>query len=165
MMNNQLALSKFAVVLVAITLLGSACQSMGLGTTTESPDDPVSASPGPTPVDQEDERNPFAPQPGDDQLNRGEVKLDQSDVMIMESFPVQITVQLKGSLPTPCHQLRVSVMEESGSQEIRLDVYSVVDPDEMCAQVLDPFQANIPLGSFEEQGYTFWVNGEKIGEY
>lgn len=164
-MNNRLPLSKIATVLITITLLGSACQSMGLGTPTESPDDAVSATPGPTPADVRGEGNPFAPQPGDDQLNRGEVQLNQSEVMIMESFPVQITVHLEGSLPTPCHQLRVSIEGDPGSQEIRLDVYSVVDPDEMCAQVLEPFEANIPLGSFEDQGYTFWVNGEQIGEY
>ena len=49
--------------------------------------------------------------------------------------------------------------------KILVDVYSVVDPDAVCTQVLEPFQAQIELGTFPSGHYTVWVNGELAGEF
>jgi hypothetical protein len=158
-----------ASLLVLTTILVSACGTGLVPEATDAPDDPVSATAVPpsngdgsngSEVDQ-----PFAPQEGDQDLERGEVQIEEMELMIMESYPVQISLHLKGNLPTPCHQLRAKVSEADKEGKVNIDVYSVTDPEQMCAQVLESFEENIPLGSYKEQGVSFWVNGEKVGEY
>ena len=108
---------------------------------------------------------PFAPNPDDINLSRGNVFINESGLVIRESFPPQITLSLSGDLPTPCHELRVNVQEPDSENKINVDVYSVVDPDRVCTQVLEPFQANIDLGTFPSGHYTVWVNEEMVGEF
>jgi hypothetical protein len=108
---------------------------------------------------------PFAPQPGDADLTGGEVFLNQTELLIRESFPPQIALTLRGDLPTPCHQLRVDVQEPDAENKIEIDLYSVFDPDEVCAQVLEPFDESIELGTFPSGHYTVWVKGEMVGEF
>lgn len=107
----------------------------------------------------------YAPRPGDDTLLRGEIYLDSSDLLAMESFPVQYSLALKGSLPTPCHELRVVYHEPDANNKIALDVYSVADPNAVCTQMLQPFEQSIYLGSFPSGHYTVWVNGKQAAEF
>jgi hypothetical protein len=109
--------------------------------------------------------NGYLPQPGDSNFSRGNVFIDSSDLLIMESYPVQIALVLKGSLPTPCNQLRVVANPPDEQNQIQVEVYSVIDPAETCIQVLEPFDANIGLGSFPSGHYSVWVNGEMAGEF
>jgi hypothetical protein len=73
-------------------------------------------------------------------------------------------LNVKGSLPTPCHQLRVVTDQPNQQNEIHISIYSLVDPNTACTQVLKPFEANLPLGSFPSGKYTIFVNDEKVGE-
>jgi len=84
---------------------------------------------------------------------------------VSKSHPPQIMLVLRGSLPTPCHHLRVAVNAPDAANRITIEVYSVVDPNRVCVQVLAPLDANIPLGSFAAGHYSVWVNGEQIGEF
>lgn len=108
---------------------------------------------------------PYSPQPDDSNMTRGNVFIEQSDLLIMESYPVQIMLVLKGNLPTPCNQLRVATNPPDEENQIHVDVYSVIDPNQMCAQVLEPFEVNVGLGSFPSGHYSVWINGESIGEF
>ena len=107
----------------------------------------------------------YAPRPGDDQLLRGEIYLDSVDLLTMESYPLQFALILKGNLPTPCHEIRVVVSESDAENKINLEVYSLADPDAICVQMLQPFEQNIPLGSFPSGHYTVWINGEQVAEF
>ena len=107
--------------------------------------------------------NPYSKQAGDNILSHSNVFLDSSQINIMESFPVQISLSLQGSLPTPCHQLRIIVSPPDKEKRIQIEVYSIFDPDEICAQMLHDFDVNIPLGSFPTGNYSIWVNGSQIG--
>lgn len=107
----------------------------------------------------------YLPQRDDGKLKRGEVYIDHSEVLVMESYPVQIMLVLQGALPTPCHQLRVIARPPDEGNRIQVDVYSMVDPAQICAQVLEPLDANIGLGSFPSGHYSVWVNGEMVGEF
>ncbi len=106
-----------------------------------------------------------APRPADSNLVRGNVILDSTELLTMESYPLQFMLVLKGSLPTPCHELRIALSAPDSQNKIVLDVYSVVDPNAICAQVLEPFEENFPLGSFPTGHYTLWVNGEQTTEF
>lgn len=107
---------------------------------------------------------PWQPAPSDKNLERGEVFLQSTDIRTLESLPPQFMLSLKGSLPTPCHQLRVQVSPPDAQNEIQVEVYSLVDPQEICIQMLQDFEVNIPLGSFASGRYQVVVNGEQVGE-
>jgi hypothetical protein len=109
----------------------------------------------------------YAPKPGDVKLESGLVfpNLADSGILLLESFPVQVTLSLNGELPTPCHQLRVKVSPPDAENRIQVEAYSVVDPGMMCTQVIKPFEAQINLGSFESGKYSVYVNGEFLATF
>jgi hypothetical protein len=161
---------KYLSILLLLFMLLSACSNlppaapeMPASTSAPSypnepsyPNQPTAGAPG---------SQPYAHQPGDEALERGEVFLDSSEVLVMESYPVQIMLTLKGSLPTPCHQLRIKTNPPDVKNRIQVEAYSVVDPAQICTQVLQPFEANLGLGSFPSGHYSVWVNGEMVGEF
>jgi len=131
------------------------------------PDSPVSNDPGyPNPVNKNDAApNPYLPQPSDETLSRENVYIESADLLIMESYPAQIVLNLGGSLPTPCNQLRLIIAAPDANNNIAIEAYSVIDPGIACAQVLQPFEAGIPLGSFNSGHYTVFVNGRQVGTF
>jgi hypothetical protein len=124
---------------------------------------PGMVQPTPTP----DPFPSYEPQPGDEKLTRDQVFLDMenSDLLIMESYPIQVSAVLDGSLSDPCHQLRVVVNPADAENQINLEVYSVFDPGVACMTVIEPFNATIPLGSYPDGEYTVMVNGESLGSF
>lgn len=133
---------------------------------TASPDEPVSATPLPPDSDfgTDPLPQPYAPQPGDEKLQRGEAFIDQAQLITAESFPPQFFLSLSGSLPTPCHQLRLTTQVEANAQRIVITVYTLADPQAVCVQVLEPFALTVPLGSLPAGHYEVWVNGQPVGE-
>jgi hypothetical protein len=109
----------------------------------------------------------YAPQPGDALLKRDQVTLDleNSTMLIMESYPIQVSVMLNGSLSDPCHQLRVVAQPADAEKQINIEVYSIADPTKACITVIQPFTATIPLGSFADGHFTVFVNGKLLGEF
>lgn len=118
-----------------------------------------------TPASQTPARSPYEPRVGDEKLTRAPVYLDQSDVLLLESLPVQASLRLKGNLPSPCHELRAKVMPADAQHRVNVEAYSLVAPDKVCPAMLQPFEANIALGNFASGKYTVWVNGEKVAEF
>jgi inhibitor of cysteine peptidase len=105
------------------------------------------------------------PRPADKNLLRGNAYVESADLLTMESYPLQFMLVVSGNLPTPCDQLRVDVRPPDAENQIVVEVYSVVEPDKMCTEVLQPFSINIPLGSFPSGHYSVWVNGEQAAEF
>jgi len=108
---------------------------------------------------------PFDPSPGDVNMARSSAFIDSIELLILESYPVQINLQLTGGLSTPCHQLRVAVDPPDKENRIYIDVYSVVDADKICVQVIEPFATTVSLGTFPIGHYSVYVNNELIGEF
>jgi len=104
------------------------------------------------------------PKPEDNDLEKGEAFLNQSDILIMESYPPQFALSISGALPTPCHKLRVEVNEPDEENEIHILMYSVIDTSEICVQVLESFDANVQLGTPPPGTYQVILNGEELGE-
>lgn len=107
----------------------------------------------------------YAPRPVDATFQRGTVFLGESQLILRESFPVQVVLALGGELPTPCHQLRAIIEPPDAENKILVEAYTVVNPDLNCIQVLRPFQEMIELGTFPGGHYTVWVNETLIGEF
>ena len=148
-----------SIILLFVFLL-TAC-TPAQATATPEPDKPVTSetpsSPAPT--------NPYVPQAGDEGLSRGAAFMNSATLLAMESFPVQIELIISGNLPTPCHNLRAIIHEPDDNNNIDVEIYSVADPNAVCAQVLQSFDANIPMGSFPGGYYTVSVNGERVGDF
>lgn len=145
-------MKRFSFINLLVILVLSGCAP--------SPNAPISNEPATEPA-----QSDYIPNPGDASLLRGDVYLDSSDLLTLESFPVQFMLNLKGNVPTPCHQLRIAVSPPDTSNKVIVDVYSVANPDDVCAQVLEPFDVNFSLGSYAEGKYSLWVNGEMVAEF
>jgi hypothetical protein len=107
----------------------------------------------------------YEPKPGDANLQQSQISIGQATIVLRESYPVQVAVELKGELPTPCHQLRAVVSLPDVDNKIEVEAYSVVNPQVNCTQVVKPFQQLIELGTFPSGHYTVWVNGLQVGEF
>jgi len=108
--------------------------------------------------------DPSAPRASDAALSRGEAFVDQYQVLTLESFPPQYRISVKGSLPTPCHQLRIAVGKPDAAGNIEVEVYSVVDPTITCAQVLQDFEHSVSLGDLPPgKEYVILVNDQRAG--
>ena len=122
-------------------------------TPTASPDDPVSSDdPQPT-FDL-----PTAVDP--DEFTFGKAIIDSAEVLILESFPVQVNVQINGSLQDGCTELhRIDQVREENTFFVTVETIRPVD--EECTEALVPFTevtsldvAGLPAGE-----YTVDVNG------
>jgi hypothetical protein len=155
---------KFQIPLLLILLVVSCAP---LPAATSGPDAAVTSpsDPGDDMSTEEPVRNPFSPQAGDNELTRGNAYLNEAGLIIRESFPPQISLAISGDLPTPCNQLRVDIDAPDQENKITVDLYSVIDPDRMCVQVLKPFEESIDLGTFPAGHYTVWINDEMVGEF
>lgn len=134
----------------------------GCGTaSTPSPEEPVSSNdPTSTPPAAD-----WQPQAGDDRLSAGKVEITSAEILSQESFPPQFTLDIQGRKATPCHQLRAQVnAPDPVDNSIRVAVYTVVDPQAICVQVIQDFALNIPLGSLPAGQYTVLVNESEIGQ-
>ena len=101
----------------------------------------------------------------DKDLVKGPVFIEHSEIIMKESYPVQVELVLAGNLPTPCNLLRVVHTEPDENGHIEIEAYSVVDLEKMCIQVLEPFTAVIPLGEYTEGTFTLSINNELMGEF
>lgn len=122
---------------------------------------PVVATPGPT---QSQLPRNIPPQ---NNLISGLVFLSEIQLLVMESYPVQIALHIKGEFPTPCHSFGFTIAEPNEKKEIHVDVYSLVEEGIICIQVIQPFaeRVSIPMTGKPDGIYSIWVNGELIGEF
>ena len=95
---------------------------------------------------------------------RGPVYVDSTDLLLLESYPVQVRLQVSGTLPTPCHALKWEVRGPDSEGRVDVELFSLTSSELACIQVLEPFETSIPLGSFESGTFTVFLNGERIGE-
>jgi hypothetical protein len=110
--------------------------------------------------------NPLDAIPGEENMKKAGVFIDSVEARILESFPPQVVLHIQGSLPTPCNKLRATLAEPDAQNNIQIELYSLVDPNTACIQVIQPFETNIPLGAFQEAGkYTVLINGEQKAEF
>ncbi len=125
-----------------------------------TPSEPIE----PYPIASEMYTVPVTPVPSDEKMIEGTVFIEGSDILTLESYPPQFAVAISGNLPTPCHQLRSKVSQPDEQNRIYIEVFTLTKPNEMCIQVLKPFEAVIPLGNYPSGKYTIWLNGKQIGE-
>lgn len=106
---------------------------------------------------------PFNPQlAGADMTQRVPTVIESVDALLLESFPVQIHLQVSGYQPDGC-QIETQVLQHREGNQVRVEVFRALPLDTMCPMVLVPYEATIPLeGGFESGAYTIDVNGVVI---
>lgn len=114
--------------------------------------------PGQAPSDKEPTRYDKLPE------NAGQALISASDLLIMESFPIQVSLSVEGTIPTPCHGL--GWIEDDDGSTITVTLFSIEPgPAVSCIAVEEPFALSIPLGSFADEARTVVLNGELVGEF
>lgn len=108
--------------------------------------------------------NPYSPQASDSTLERQQAFVVGVTIKSLATTPVQFEIKFEGNLPTPCNQLRIQVYRPDVNGMIAIEVFSVVDPGQICAQVLQPFSVIINVGSFLSGVYPVQVNGTSQGD-
>lgn len=142
-----------ALSILALAAAGCAAANQEEPTPTSSPDDPVTSDdPQPT----FDLATPVDPA----EFEFGEAIIENAEALILESFPVQVNVQITGSLPDGCTELHMIETERVDSTFF-VTVETIRPVDQLCTEALVPFTevtsldvAGLPAGE-----YTVDVNG------
>ena len=110
--------------------------------------------------------NPYAPQPGDDNMMDGVVNIVSSSLSLTQS-PPQVTLDFDYFKPTPCFQLRLIVSQPDVQNRINVKAYAVAEKDKACTlmALATPLKASLDLGSFPKGHYSVWLNDVKVGEF
>jgi inhibitor of cysteine peptidase len=89
----------------------------------------------------------------------GLASVDEIDILILESFPVQINVIASGNLSDPCTEIS-EVLQEKEGNTFFITIKTYRSPG-FCIQVLAPFEEIIPLEVYGLPAgtYTVDVNG------
>lgn len=82
----------------------------------------------------------------------------ESAAVVTGSEPV---LEVRGQLPTPCHEPSSEVVPGAGTIDVR--VFSLVEGDGLCAQVVEPFTLAVPLGEMPSAPMAVRLNGETVG--
>lgn len=124
-------------------------------------DGPIINLPGETPYQDRE------PEPGKAKLVEDNASVTEVQLLVMESFPVQVALQIAGELATPCNKLTVDISAPDADNRIMVEVYSLVDPAETCIAMIEPFSESIslPVSDLEDGTYEVWVNGELVGQF
>lgn len=155
-MKKQIFLT-LTVLVVVMGILLSACAPSA----TAAPDDPVSSS---DPTDSAPPADSLQPQPEDDQLDKGNAYIDATEILTLESFPPQFMLSITGGKPTPCHKLRAVISEPGNTNEIHVEVYTLVHPEAICIQKIENFNISLNLGTYPAGQYKVFVNDSEIGQ-
>lgn len=107
----------------------------------------------------------FAPRPTDSKLARGQVYIDQSQIIVLDAPTRRAALSLIGTLPTPCNQLRLAVESALTDRRVNVTAYSVTDPEVMCVQVIAPLNVVVLLDSFAPGEHILILNGDEIGPF
>jgi inhibitor of cysteine peptidase len=85
--------------------------------------------------------------------------ITEVNVRVMESFPMQIVLEVTGYQPDGC-DAEVKVDQQREGNTVRVSIYRVLPPDLMCTMQIVEYAIDIPLeGGFEPGSYIFDVNG------
>jgi len=90
----------------------------------------------------------------------GNATVTDIDILILESFPVQVNVVAKGYFPDSCTRIGMQIVGKGGNTFF-VELKTSRPADVFCAQVITPFEEVIPLDvlGLKAGNYTVDVNG------
>lgn len=110
--------------------------------------------------------NPYEPRPEDINMQIGGVVLTSLGLAEQAgSNPVRVNLNLLGSLPRACNELRINIADPNEQYQIFVEVYSLVNANVECENVFQQFEATVLLGVYSKGRYTVWVNNGLVGNF
>lgn len=101
-------------------------------------------------------REPGSTPPPEGGIIRGLAAVDSITILIMESFPVQVSVRALGNLPDGCTTIDSTTQERQGNT-IFVTIGTARPDDALCAEVLVPFDKTISLDALGLKAGTYTV--------
>lgn len=138
------------MVLAAFMVIAVVGCAAGTSGRTPEPDRPVSSD-EPQPQRDKDESAIY---------QYGVASVDEIDIRIMESFPVQVNVAVRGNLPDGCTEIDEAQVQREDNL-FRITLTTRRPADRMCTEALVPYEHIIPLDVYglPAGDYTVDVNG------
>ena len=135
------------LTLLLTVLLLSACSPQAQNTPTPNPGQSVSSDDTPVPT----------PTLGADMLLDEKAIVESIEVLMLESFPLQVHVNVKGQLPDGCTTVYDSWSGQTGDYTFEVHIQTARPQDAMCTQALVPFEENVALDVYGLPAGTYTV--------
>jgi len=155
--NYQLLFAVVALLLIAAAACSPGAESTATPARAEPTATPAEAKPTATPAGAEPTTTPA--KSGGATLS-GTAAVGSIDLLMLESFPVQINVVAKGNLPDGCTTIDQVTHVRQGNT-FKVTITTARPADRMCTQALVPFEQTIALDVYGLKAgtYTVDVNG------
>ena len=106
--------------------------------------------------------DPGGDAPGDEPVIAGMAQVENIDILLMESFPLQVSVYVEGYLPDGCTEIdQISETFDPENNTFLVEITTVRPAEAICTQVIVAFEENVPLDVYGLPAgtYTVDVNG------
>jgi hypothetical protein len=88
--------------------------------------------------------------------------IDTVEALLLESFPVQISLKVTGYQPDGC-DVPVQVTQVRDGNNVKVEIFRELPADAICTMIIKSYENSIKLdGGFEPGTYTIDVNGTVI---
>ena len=112
------------------------------------------------------EENAYAPKTQDSGLRQVGIILTSINLVERTDLnPTRVELNLLGSLPSVCNELRIKYNPPNDQYQIFIEVYSLENPNLTCDNVFQQFEATLLFGVYSSGRYTVWINGGLIGDF
>lgn len=139
---------------LGLALLATSCGGSGAIPFRPAPTDPVVIGQPPT------------PDLGDPGVEPDEVWILGpayiEDVGVSVHPDGRVRIRVSGDLPTPCHEAMIEVMEPGPERVVNLEVWSRIDAETICIQVLAPFSVTADLHGLAPGIYSVQNGGKEL---
>lgn len=94
------------------------------------------------------------------------VLVTDTELIVVETHPLRVSLQVSGELPTPCHRLRSEVLIRASEHIVEVSLVSQDTSARSCARVPEPFETTLGLGAWFDPGsWQVYLNGEPVGSF
>jgi hypothetical protein len=90
-----------------------------------------------------------------------EARVDSIEILILESFPVQVNVRARGDLPDGCTTIDTVETTQQGTT-FNINITTIRQTGELCTEALVPFEETISLDVLGLNAGTYTVNANGI---
>jgi len=99
---------------------------------------------------------------GAEPAGSGTLTIDRSEVLLLESYPVQVRLSIHGTRFT-CDRLDWDVRLDEAVRRMEVRLWAEPGPALTCLPGETVFDESIPLGSFEVADLEVFLNEESVG--
>ena len=100
-----------------------------------------------------------------DDARPGTATVEEIDLLIMESFPVQVAVVARGYLADGCTEIdQVLTTFDAGRDMFDVEITTARDQDAVCTQALVPFEKRVELDIYGLPAGTYTVEANSVQE-